>query len=321
MRRQISQHLTKIITVISTAMDRAPTIARKRDESSVASKLRKVYGRLSRSRTIFPKTGPRGPTTSHRRSVVHGTLPVPAGDPMAFAHLPSLDTVDASEDGWNDNWAEDFEASETTSEMRRSSVGEGSVYTDSVQESETGSEQVGGKSVEETEAEIQKRKEMLKAKREAKEAELRLKREQKKKGLGKAAPVRRELSSEHVLEAESTFGTSTGSMNLEHPVISSVSSSANVLNGGIPSQKGPLPSAIINTFGGEEDRAGAEEVDYFKDMEPQIPAPTSIAALERKDSNAEETKPHTPTMSSRIAMQDSSLDLVVSPSPVISLFV
>ncbi|KAJ3278364.1 Protein-associating with the carboxyl-terminal domain of ezrin [Borealophlyctis nickersoniae] len=96
-RHTVSDSLIRIISLVTSNMDRAPTVSRKRDEGSVSSKLRKVYGGIPRTRGLFPKSGPRAAL-----GLPPPAAPVPAGR----VEMPSLRAVASADGGW-DEWEED----------------------------------------------------------------------------------------------------------------------------------------------------------------------------------------------------------------------
>ncbi|KAI8820396.1 uncharacterized protein EV422DRAFT_68956 [Fimicolochytrium jonesii] len=84
-RRTLAPTVSHLITLISTFLDRAPTIARKRDESSVVNRLRKVYkNRLERGGGVFARTGPRREGSGREAGRVHPVRRVSAavGSPV-----------------------------------------------------------------------------------------------------------------------------------------------------------------------------------------------------------------------------------------------
>ncbi|KND00058.1 SCY1 protein kinase [Spizellomyces punctatus DAOM BR117] len=306
-RRQISQALLRIITFISTAMERAPTVARKRDESSVASKLRRVYGRLARTRTIFPRTGPRVTPTAftlhaHRSSVKSDANPRNTAEALAFQSMPDLDTAAHSDDGWNDNWGDEPEVPDQPIENQPTASGDdasthGSVYAESYSSGPV-PDQCSVKSNEDAEAERQKKKELLRVKREAREAELRLKRERKKS-----------------LRGTSSLGNSPDPSPVDRQPESPTDSQS--LNGNASSEASPhtippdpshLPSPTGQAPDGDKvPKSVVEEVDYFKDMEPTITPPSHISAASADGKSP--TTLSTPLISGRLAMQESLTDL------------
>ncbi|KAK6098863.1 hypothetical protein MT418_000342 [Batrachochytrium dendrobatidis] len=58
-RRHVSLTVMKLLTIISTAFERAPTISRKREQTSLTTRLLSVYGQNTRVSLAFPKSGPR----------------------------------------------------------------------------------------------------------------------------------------------------------------------------------------------------------------------------------------------------------------------
>ncbi|KAI8913903.1 hypothetical protein DFJ77DRAFT_52575 [Powellomyces hirtus] len=293
-RRQISQTVLNVITVIAAAMDRAPTIARKRDESSVANKLRKVYDRLSRTRTVFPRTGPRSSAVLSQppiRSVVRDReQPTALSAQSSTADLYGGGVPSAT---WDDgHWSDEFEAAD---EQR--------LHPEPFVESPASEEQQEAfapplipdpKAEEEREAEKQMRLEKLKAKREAREAELRLKRERKK---SLVTSIKTECSASAVTcdSNHTDCALSNETNQAESPLDTSspapLEQSLSVIVG-VPLTKSKDPEL-------------AEEMDYFRDMEPAIPAPT-LLVLE-----------HLADMHSK-ASQEASPALGQSPQPNIS---
>ncbi|KAH6570224.1 hypothetical protein BASA60_007828 [Batrachochytrium salamandrivorans] len=58
-RRHISASVMKMLAIISSAFERAPSIARKREQTSLSARLCSVYGNNLRVASAFPKSGPR----------------------------------------------------------------------------------------------------------------------------------------------------------------------------------------------------------------------------------------------------------------------
>ncbi|KAJ3034109.1 Protein-associating with the carboxyl-terminal domain of ezrin [Rhizophlyctis rosea] len=111
-RRVVSDCLVRAISIITVSMDRAPAVSRKRDEGSVASKLKKVYGNVNRVRGVFPIAGPRA-TTPMQRS----PYPIPVSKTY---RLPSFTTRDG--EVWED-WDEPFTSNHDAASVgRRSSA-------------------------------------------------------------------------------------------------------------------------------------------------------------------------------------------------------
>ncbi|KAJ3034230.1 Protein-associating with the carboxyl-terminal domain of ezrin, partial [Rhizophlyctis rosea] len=77
-RQVVSKGLTRAINIITLSMDRAPAVSRKRDEGSIASKLKKVYGNVNRVKGVFPIAGPRTTTPIQRSPFPSPLHPFPS---------------------------------------------------------------------------------------------------------------------------------------------------------------------------------------------------------------------------------------------------
>ena len=62
-RHEISKCVMAMVSALMITLDRAPSIARKRESDSILSTIKKVYGRMNRTRVIFSKSGPRRGTS------------------------------------------------------------------------------------------------------------------------------------------------------------------------------------------------------------------------------------------------------------------
>ena len=133
MRHEIGSTLIQVISMISTAMDKAPSISKKREQESLKGKLKATYTELIRTGSRFPRTGPRlnplhspdhvtPPITSHSaQNSSSGNLSGDGGfqqkaqqsSPLAQPsvlfnqHRPDLQ---AAASDWHDEW--DFEEEE-----------------------------------------------------------------------------------------------------------------------------------------------------------------------------------------------------------------
>ncbi|KAJ3017982.1 Protein-associating with the carboxyl-terminal domain of ezrin [Thoreauomyces humboldtii] len=319
-RQKISQTVVEVISIISAAMDRAPTIARKRDETSVASKLRKVYDRLVRNRTVFPRTGPRAaiPSQPSRAS----TYPAPsAASPQRFTaqpprapaslHSPTTSpaTVSAADDPapidtWDDDqWPEDDVRDGTPLQQPREASSADLAKNHPFLTSQSSSlESVGPSSTdvpsipdvpkpeEESEADREAKKEKLRLKREAREAAMREKRERKKQTSAAAVVIPSPIafdgdSHQHTAETPGHSLTS----------VVTVATSPAIIPYAAPQlqQTEPIPPSPVE--------------DYFKDMEPAIPPPKplpigDLAVIVPASSEILKDPPILTPTSSRLAM-------------------
>nr|KAJ3422451.1 hypothetical protein HK105_007972 [Polyrhizophydium stewartii] len=93
-RRHVSAAVMRMLTIMSTALDRTPTIARKREQTSLVTKLQRAYGANRRVQHLFPKSGPR-----RSRAPSHGVSPAfESGVNFAAAQASSAPGLSMSPD-------------------------------------------------------------------------------------------------------------------------------------------------------------------------------------------------------------------------------
>ena len=74
-RKAFSEYVIKLITLHSLCMDRAPSVARKRETKGIVGKLKESFSVLPVSRILFPRSGPRPVHHGLGKSFVNATVP------------------------------------------------------------------------------------------------------------------------------------------------------------------------------------------------------------------------------------------------------
>ncbi|KAJ3145960.1 Protein-associating with the carboxyl-terminal domain of ezrin [Geranomyces michiganensis] len=312
-RREISQAVLKVITVVSTAMDRAPTITRKRQgERDVASRLRKVYARLARTNTVFPRTGPRIAASGavlpvrslSRDSVLPDASQSVKSSWQDLAGAPSsAGPAPPDADSWgNEHWGADDEDNDADQRQpqpaaapvlapveTKSPINSPAINAPN-EPAEVPDPLVSKEEQEEREAEKLARLEKLKAKREAREAELRRKRELRRasnshlktQSVGSADGLERRSSAGSDGMASATPRTSEIDARHERlpelapPLTPPVAVSLLDIVGRDAAQSIP---ALVDGFTSTTTETKKEEIveeNFFEDMQPVLPPPTMI---------------------------------------------
>ncbi|KAJ3141846.1 Protein-associating with the carboxyl-terminal domain of ezrin [Geranomyces variabilis] len=313
-RREITQAVLNVISVVSAAMDRAPTITRKRQgEKDVAGRLRKVYGRLARTKTVFPRTGPRPTNAGEAAALPVRTLSRDSGwqEPSLSAKSsqqdltaapPSTAATQPDADSWGDeHWGEDENDDKADQKFPQpaaapeSAPGETTTSTDSLvvvaphePVSQTSADVPDPRLTEEEEqareAERLARLEKLKAKREAREAELRRKRDLKRASIGHVVATQ-SLSSADGLEGQNSAASDsvasatprtseTNAQGEQLPPLAPPVTVLDIVGRDAAESIAALPKAVTSPQGVE--KVEVEEEDFFEDMQPTLPPPTLL---------------------------------------------